>query len=87
MRKKALLAGASSSFEGPWVSLEAGEWLVEPSPDFELELYESTKVHPQESGNYEIRGPIRVRAVVSPDYKGSGVFLSTKQISLNGVGS
>ena len=42
MRKKALLAGALSGFEGPWVNLEVGEWLVEPSPDFELKLYEST---------------------------------------------
>ena len=87
MRKKALLAGAISSFEGPWVSLEPGEWLVEPSQDFELKLYESTRAFPEPNGEYQIRGPIRVRAVVSSDYTGPGIFLVARQISTNGDGS
>ena len=44
MRKKALLAGATSAFEGPWVSLEEGEWVVESSPDVELDLGVGTEV-------------------------------------------
>jgi hypothetical protein len=81
MRKKALLAGAGSSFEGPWVNLESGEWLVEPSKDVRIELYESTKCWPQEDGKYHVTGPIRIHAIVSPDYDGDGVFLSIRQIS------
>ena len=85
MRKKALLAGAVSSFEGPWVSLEAGEWLVEPSPD--VNFLDADKVMiTRDDGGMTIRGPARIRAIVSPDYNGPGIFLSAKQISTNGAG-
>jgi len=98
MRKKALLAGAVSGFEGPWVNLESGEWLVELSPDFNLviEIDEEAKesyfdgpfieqVDPFEVENMSISGPTRVRAIVSPDYNGPGIFLVAKQISTNGA--
>ena len=78
MRKKALLAGAVSSFEGPWVNLESGEWLVEPSKDVQILRSENL------SGLWiegKLRGPERIRAVVSPDYDGPGIFLSEKQVS------
>lgn len=81
MRKKALLAGAGSSFAGPWVNLESGEWLVEPLKDVRLELYESTKCWPQEDGKYHVTGPIRIHAIVSDEYDGDGVFLQIQQIS------
>ena len=97
MRKKALLAGATSSYEGPWVNLEAGDWLVELSPDFkliiekneEIEKYYSEEpsirqVDPYEIDNIYIPGPTRIRAIVSPDYKGPGIFLIAKQVSTNG---
>lgn len=79
MRKKALLAGAGSSFQGPWVNLESGEWLVEPSPDVSLR---TTKlmIDVQPNGT-NIRGPVRLRAIVSPSYEGPGIFLIAKQIS------
>ena len=78
MRKKALLAGAVSSFEGPWVNLESGEWLVEPSKDVQILRSEDL------SGLWiegKLLGPARIRAVVSPDYDGPGIFLSAKQVS------
>ena len=80
MRKKALLAGAVSSFEGPWVNLESGEWLVEPSKD--VDFLDADKVLiTKDDGSMSIHGPARIRAVVSPDYDGPGVFLVVKQIS------
>jgi len=81
MRKKALLAGASSSFKGPWVNLEPGEWLVEPSQD--VQIFRSENL----SGIWiegKLRGPARIRAIVSPDYNGPGIFLAARQISTNG---
>ena len=84
MRKKALLAGAGSSFEGPWVNLEPGEWLVEPSQD--VKIMRSVQL----SGIWiegRLHGPARIRAVVSPDYDGPGVFLVASQISTNGDGT
>ena len=84
MRKKALLAGAVSSFEGPWVNLESGEWLVEPTLDITITC---KKDEVEETfGNFRndkigILGPIRIRAIVSPDYDGPGIFLSAKQVS------
>ena len=83
MRKQALLAGAISSFEGPWVSLEVGEWLVEPSPD--VSFLDADKVMiTRDDGRMTIRGPARIRAIVSPDYNGPGIFLVARQISTNG---
>ena len=89
MRKKALLAGALSSFEGPWVSLEAGEWLVEPSPDVEIQNGKTVEhgIRYQIVKEESVRGPARIRAVVSPDYDGPGIFLVASQISSNGDSS
>ena len=83
MRKKALLAGAGSSFEGPWVSLEAGGWLVEPSPDVEVEVINA--LFELAGSVVSVSGPARIRAIVSPDYNGPGIFLEVKQISTNGA--
>ena len=83
MRKKALLAGAGSSFEGPWVSLEVGEWLVEPSPDVSVDTT-SVMIDIQTDGTV-VRGPLRIRAIVHNDYKGPGIFLFARQISTNGA--
>ena len=79
MRKKALLVGANASFEGPWVNLESGEWLVEPSPDVSVDTT-SLVVEVKPEGTL-IRGPSRVRGIVHESYKGPGIFLSAKQIS------
>ncbi len=78
MRKKALLAGALSGFEGPWVNLEAGEWLVEPSGDVLLRVSDEPTL---EFGEGRFIGPSRIRAIVSSSYAGDGIFLSTQQIS------
>ncbi len=88
MRKKALLAGAVSSFEGPWVNLEAGEWLVEPTQDIMITCNKG--VEEETFGDFRndkigILGPIRIRATVKPDYSGPGIFLTARQIS-NGDG-
>ncbi len=88
MRKKALLAGATSAFEGPWVSLEEGEWLVEFGEDVEIRdgkvLAEGIRYNIVTEGL--ISGPTRVQAIVSESYNGPGIFLSAKQIS-NGANS
>ena len=88
MRKNALLAGALSGYEGPWVNLEAGEWLVEPNGDnyhdFHLQISGEEEVKRTFNDailDVEVRGPARIRAVVSPDYDGPGIFLIAKQIS------
>jgi hypothetical protein len=81
MKTKALIVGGLASFEGPWVHLEEGEWLVEPSPDFHLHVYESTKVHVQPDGGFELTGPIRIRAIVVDNYKGEGVFLQARKVA------
>ena len=82
MRKKALLAGAVSSFEGPWVNLESGEWLVEPSKDVEVQRGMQVAAGIRyDIVEESIHGPARIRAVVSPDYDGPGIFLSAKQVS------
>lgn len=78
MRKKALLAGALSGYEGPWVNLESGEWLVEPSGDAYIEFGKGVIECPDTN---TFRGPARIRAVVSPTYTGAGIFLSAKQTS------
>jgi hypothetical protein len=85
MRKKALLAGASSDFKGPWVNLDPGEWLVEPSPDVSVDT--AAMIVDAKPDGTIIRGPTRIRAIVSPDYDGPGVFLVAKQISINGDSS
>lgn len=79
MRKKALLAGAISSFEGPWVNLESGEWLVEPSPDISLDIVNA--LFETAGSIVSIPGPARIRAIVHQDYNGPGIFLVAKQIS------
>ena len=78
MRTKALLAGAVSGFEGPWVNLEEGEWLVEPGPDVILRVAEEPTL---EFGEGRFIGPTKVRAIVSKDYAGDGIYLSVSQIS------
>lgn len=81
MKTKALIVGGLASFEGPWVNLEEGEWLVEPSPDFDLHIYESTKLHAQPDGEFEITGPTRIRAIVVDNYVGDGVFLQARKVA------
>jgi hypothetical protein len=84
MRKKALLAGALSGYAGPWVNLEVGEWLVEPSPDVSVDTT-SLVVDVKPEGTL-IQGPSRVRGIVAQSYDGPGIFLVAKQLS-NGDGS
>ena len=79
MRKKALLAGALSGFEGPWVNLEVGEWLVEPSPNVSVDTT-SLVVDIKPEGTL-IQGPSRVRGIVHEAYDGPGIFLVAKQLS------
>jgi hypothetical protein len=81
MKTKALIVGGLASFEGPWVHLEEGKWLVEPSPDFDLHIYESTKCYAQPDGEFEIVGPTRIRAIVVDGYEGEGVFLQARKVA------
>ena len=90
MRVKSLLVGADASFVGPWVNLEEGDWLVGSFPgilqsDVDGELVpdvanlgagDLTELN-NEGGT--IKGPIRIHAIVSDDYVGSGVFLQAKE--------
>ncbi len=82
MKTKALIVGGLASFEGPWVHLDEGEWLVEPSPDFEIHLSGTDKLwYPEPDGEYEFTGPIRIRAFVVDDYKGDGVFIQARKLT------
>ena len=91
MKVKSLLVGAEASFVGPWVSLEEGDWLVGSFPgilqsDVDGELVPDVKglrasgdlTELQNDGGI-IKGPIRIHAIVSDDYAGSGVFLQAKE--------
>ncbi len=87
MRKKALLVGARASFEGPWVNLEEGEWLVEPPfLVFIRKEFNGTPFiyHPDSSdykdGKLTVVGPARIHAFVNDNYKGPDVYLSIEQV-------
>ncbi len=85
MRKKALLVGARASFEGPWVALEEGSWVVEPDPPLGVRImFEDgfDEVIPKvmvESG-FVYQGPCKLQAVVSEDYDGPEVCLSVREV-------
>ena len=79
MRKKALLVGANASFEGPWVNLEEGTWLVEPPSGVEIE---SNRAMDRLLGaGLQVPGPCRIRAIISDDYDGPEVCLSVREVA------
>ena len=82
MRKKALLVGAQASFEGPWVNLEEGNWLVEPPLGVGI-MYSNGRSSEVCDLFPRIRlvGPIRIRAKVLESYTGPDVFLSIEERS------
>ena len=93
MKVKSLLAGAEAGFVGPWVNLEEGDWLVGSFPGILQSDDEDGTVIPvledvrgvdgrltelSNDGGI-IKGPIRLRAIVSDDYVASGVYLQAKE--------
>ena len=79
MRQKSLVVAASGPFTGPWVNLEAGEWLVElpVSGGGRLETYSEEEV--EYDGNVAtVTGPARVRVVV---FEGHEVFIQARQLT------
>jgi hypothetical protein len=78
MRSKALLVGAQAGFEGPWVNIEEGEWVVAPPSSVSLETNGAT-IFPGDLDFYVIHGPGKVKAKVSEEYEGEGVFLKMRQ--------
>ena len=81
MRKKALLVGANASFEGPWVNLEEGTWLVEPPSGVEIEVGEYNDLAKLLGGGSQLEGPCRIRAIISDDYDGPEVCLSVREVA------
>ena len=81
MRKKALLVGARASFEGPWVNLEEGIWLVKPPSGVCIVTSGSAIVNNLLEHGLRIQGPCRVQAVVGNDYKGLEVCLSVQEVT------
>ena len=90
MKVKSLLVGAEASFVGPWVNLEEGDWLVGSFPgilqsDVDGDLVpDVANLGPGDLTELSndggiIEGPVRLRAIVSDDYVGSGVFLQAKE--------
>ena len=90
MKVKSLLVGADASFVGPWVSLETGDWLVGSFPgilqgDVDGDLVPNiANLGPGDLTELSndggmIQGPVRLRAIVSDDYVGSGVYLQAKE--------
>lgn len=80
MRRKALLVGARASFVGPWVHLEKGEWVVDPTSPFDGIYLEIAGEHLEVDTSEDkkvllITGPCKVRALVPADYEGNGVHL------------
>ena len=79
MRKKALLVGARSNFEGPWVFVEAGEWLVEPI--LHVGIVCENEMIVRKEPTVSVIGPTRVRAIVFPEYDNpEDVYLSIIQV-------
>ena len=77
MRKKALLVGARASFEGPWVNLEEGNWLVEPPTGVRIEA----GIARVTGDGILLEGPSRIRALVMDDYDGPEVCLSVQEVT------
>lgn len=76
MRSKALLVAARAGFVGPTVTLEEGEWLVEPPEGVGVFEYGA-----QILSKKTVEGPTKVYARVFEDYSGPDVNLSIEQIS------
>ena len=81
MRKKALLVGARASFEGPWVNLEEGNWLVEPPTGVRIAVKEFDAVTELLGGGSMLEGPCRVKAIIADDYTGPEVCLSVQEVT------
>ena len=94
MKVKSLLVGAEASFVGPWVNLEEGDWLVGSFPGILQGDDEDGTISPAleniradgdgtlnelQNDGAVIQGPIRLRAIVSDDYIGAGVYLQAKE--------
>jgi len=86
MRSKALLVGARAGFVGPWVNLEVGDWIVDPThPEITLEVVHGGKESVLYNGKHAsptrhiFTGPCRARGYVSDEYRGDGVFLKVRQ--------
>lgn len=85
MRKKALLAEASSLFQGPRVFLEEGSWRIDPPMNercyIELIIIQQNETKAFINGTgLIVEGPATVSArVISPNVY--GVHLDAKQVS------
>lgn len=87
MKRKALLVGARASFQGPWVHLEGGEWVIDPTHSlrggFELEIRDAKhEVEISEDARWlRVFGPCSIRASVHSDYAGPDIHLDVEQVS------
>ena len=65
MRKKILIAGGISPFEGPWINLEEGDWLVEPPSHGKVILVKDDgEIVELNGAKVKLFGPTRVRAII-----------------------
>ena len=70
MRRKILIAGGISPFEGPWINLEKGTWLVEPPSHGKIILVDDLGVVTELNGvKVKLSGPTRVRAIIEQGEK------------------
>lgn len=86
MRKKALIVGGLSSFEGPWINLEEGNWLVEPPLNGVVRVIVDHETGAKffswdlSNGEMLIEGPAKVRAIVVDCDCEAGIHLDVKLI-------
>lgn len=86
MRKKALLIGARSSFRGPWVTLEEGEWIIEANPPLDhLTIFIDLNGEGTLEATLEelagVTGPCRVLAQMPELYDGPDLHVNARQTS------
>ena len=77
-RKKALLIDAKAGVQGPTVSVDKGEWVIDLLPGVSLTV--NGKDGPMESGKLTIEGPARISASVWDDYLGPSIHLDVVQV-------
>jgi len=80
MRSKALLVAALKGCQGPAVTLSGGEWEVESHPHIELVFGEEVD-YENGGGIFRFKSSVRLRAVVSVDYKGPPIHLNAVQVA------
>ena len=79
MKSKSLLVGASAPFEGPWVNLEEGSWLIQGPPEgVVIRVIGGTRDTESVEDMLRVTGPARIRVILE---SGEKVFMSVEQVA------